>query len=73
MKIPVIKSHEEIQNEIAEKLDKKEIEYFRCPECGEVYKLACGLISCGYCGYLRDDYSRGTNGSITKNETKSRN
>jgi hypothetical protein len=78
---PIIKSHLEIQDEIAEKLTakakkyNKAIDFCRCPDCGEVYKLASNLILCGYCGYVRDDYEKQPDGSIVKkkNETKSRN
>ena len=79
MNIPTIKSHRQIQDELAEKLIakakkyNKAIDFFRCPECGEVYKSACDLISCGYCGYVREDYERQPNHSIIKkNEIKSR-
>jgi len=66
IKIPIVKSHLEIQNEIAQKLDEKKKRYVRCIECGEVYKNSIDVIYCGYCGRVRGDYEKQPNGSIIK-------
>ncbi len=60
-----IKSEREIQDYIAKELDLKGKRYFRCPECGYVFKDICELIKCGYCGYTREDYTN-KNGTILK-------
>lgn len=52
-----IKDYKTIQDELAERLTKKEKEFFRCPNCGTVYKDCCGLINCGHCDYTREDYT----------------
>jgi hypothetical protein len=53
-----IQLHKEIQDEIAKQLDLKNKPYFRCPDCGEVYKDACGVINCGNCNYVSKDYKK---------------
>lgn len=46
----------ETNDELALRLEKEGKEFFRCPQCGEVYKNSCGLIHCGVCHYTKEGY-----------------
>jgi hypothetical protein len=54
---PIIKSHEDIQNDLVKDLIKKGKRFIQCPNCKTVYPGATSIVKCGYCGNTDKHYS----------------